>query len=249
MYNKTQPTTTQEVFTTKVDQFTYTYNPVTKQVIHNAKSGDKVETNETQINKVLAAYGKANNFETKVFNKQEYVKVDNKVLNVNTGSRVTQKEILDLFTTQEVKTKPVVNYETEVYNTLKALEDAEFNVNDVSPETIASEDFSKYPKTLEYLNSGYVVDNTQFNLITQNKNEFEKLLNKTKATDLISLLDALTELKNVSSIETKIETKELSDTNQDEKLLEDLDNDEFIDKFSLDPTEEDWTSESNECGI
>ena len=152
-------------------------------------------------------------------------------------------------TTQEVKTKPVVNYETEVYNTLKALEDAEFNVNDVSPETIASEDFSKYPKTLEYLNSGYVVDNTQFNLITQNKNEFEKLLNKTKATDLISLLDALTELKNVSSIETKIETKELSDTNQDEKLLEDLDNDEFIDKFSLDPTEEDWTSESNECGI
>jgi len=148
---QTQPTTTQEIFTTKVDQFTYTYNPVTKQVIHNAKSGDKVETNETQINKVLAAYGKANNFETKVFNKQEYVKVDNKVLNVNTGSRVTQKEILDLFTTQEVKTKPVVNYETEVYNTLKALEDAEFNVNDVSPETIASEDFSKYPKTLEYL--------------------------------------------------------------------------------------------------
>jgi len=63
------------------------------------------------------------------------------------------------------------------------------------------------------------------------------------------LLDALTELKNVSSIETKIETKELSDTNQDEKLLEDLDNDEFIDKFSLDPTEEDWTSKSNECGI
>ena len=125
-------------------------------------------------------------------------------------------------TTQEVKTKPVVNYETEVYNTLKALEDAEFNVNDVSPETIASEDFSKYPKTLEYLNSGYVVDNTQFNLITQNKNEFEKLLNKTKATDLISLLDALTELKNVSSIETKIETKELSDTNQDEKLVKRL---------------------------
>jgi exodeoxyribonuclease-5 len=95
MYNK--PSTSEKSFTTKVDQFTYTYNPVTKQVIHNAKAGDKVETNETQINKVLAAYAKTNNFETKVFNKQEYVQIDNKVLNVNTGSRVTQKEILDLF--------------------------------------------------------------------------------------------------------------------------------------------------------
>ena len=93
-----QPTA--QVFTTKVNQFTYTYNPSTGEVIHKAKSGDKVETNETQINKVLAAYAKANNFETRTFNKQDYVKVGDKILNVNTGSRVTQKEIVDLFAVQ-----------------------------------------------------------------------------------------------------------------------------------------------------
>jgi hypothetical protein len=113
-------TTSEKPFTTKVDQFTYTYNPVTKQVIHNAKSGDKVETNETQINKVLAAYAKANNFETKVFNKQEYVQINGKVLNVNTGSKVIQKEIVDLFnvsTQQEF-----INLTKDQFNVIASVE-------------------------------------------------------------------------------------------------------------------------------
>jgi predicted NAD-dependent protein-ADP-ribosyltransferase YbiA (DUF1768 family) len=101
---QTQTATTEELFTTKVNQFQYTYNPQTGEVIHNAKAGNKIETNETQIGKVLANYVKENNLPVETFNKQQYSKVGDKVVNVNTGSIVTQKQILDLFKTENVKT-------------------------------------------------------------------------------------------------------------------------------------------------
>jgi ribA/ribD-fused uncharacterized protein len=102
----TQPSTSVEnveeakeenLFTTKINQFTYSYNPSTQEVIHNSKTGDKIETNETQIGKVLAEYAKANNLLTQSFNNQDYSKVGDRVVNVNNGSIVTQKQILDLF--------------------------------------------------------------------------------------------------------------------------------------------------------
>ena len=85
------------IFTTKINQFNYSYNPITNEVIHNAKTGDKVETNQTQINKVLVAYAKANNFPIQNFNKQSYVYVNGKVLNSNTGAEVNNPKILTLF--------------------------------------------------------------------------------------------------------------------------------------------------------
>lgn len=88
--------TTVENFKTKINQFNYTLTP-SGEVIHNSKSGDKVETNETQIGKVYAAYAKENSLPTQEFNKQQYAEVHGKVVNVNTGSVVTQKEIVDKF--------------------------------------------------------------------------------------------------------------------------------------------------------
>ena len=86
-----------KLFTTKINQFNYSYNPATQEVIHNAKTGDKVETNQTQINKVLVAYAKENNFPIQSFNKQDYVYINGKVLNSNTGAEVTNPKILTLF--------------------------------------------------------------------------------------------------------------------------------------------------------
>ena len=94
--NNSIPTNT-PLFTTKVNQFTYSYNPTTQEVIHNAKTGDKVETNQTLINKVLVAYAKENNFPIQNFNKQDYVYINGKVLNSNTGAEVTNPKILTLF--------------------------------------------------------------------------------------------------------------------------------------------------------
>ena len=94
--NNSIPTNT-SLFTTKINQFTYSYNPTTQEVIHNAKTGDKVETNQTQINKVLVAYAKENNFPIQNFNKQDYVYINGKVLNSNTGAEVTNPKILTLF--------------------------------------------------------------------------------------------------------------------------------------------------------
>ncbi|MFA5759072.1 MAG: DEAD/DEAH box helicase, partial [Clostridia bacterium] len=98
--DKTQETaldTINENFTIKIDQFTYTYNPNTYEVIHNSKNGNRIEVNETQINKVLLKYAIANNYPTKAFNNQEYVKINNKVLNINNSNEVKQKQIVDLF--------------------------------------------------------------------------------------------------------------------------------------------------------
>ena len=88
---------TSPLFTTKINQFNYSYNPITNEVIHNAKTGDKIETNQTQINKVLVAYAKENNFPIQSFNKQDYVYINGKVLNSNTGAEVTNPKILTLF--------------------------------------------------------------------------------------------------------------------------------------------------------
>jgi hypothetical protein len=194
----TQPSTTSEKsFITKVDQFTYTYNPSTGEVIHNAKAGDKVETNETQINKVLAAYAKANNFETKIFNKQEYVKIDNKVLNVNTGSRVTQKEILDLFTPT---TQTDLNQEvySKVKTNLAALINTENQLLNDNPEQVTFPDeidysqFNGYPKIVKFLNEASVTDN-QLKFFSAHQDYVEALLNETNATDMDELLDAIGE--------------------------------------------------------
>jgi predicted NAD-dependent protein-ADP-ribosyltransferase YbiA (DUF1768 family) len=110
---QTQPAVTQELFTTKVNQFQYTYNLQTGEVIHNAKAGDKIETNETQIGKVLANYVKENNLPVQTFNKQQYSKVGDKVININTGSIVTQKQIIDLFG-KETKNAPIKTPKKEV---------------------------------------------------------------------------------------------------------------------------------------
>jgi len=192
----TQPSTTSEKsFITKVDQFTYTYNPSTGEVIHNAKAGDKVETNETQINKVLAAYAKANNFETKIFNKQEYVKIDNKVLNVNTGSRVTQKEILDLFTPT---TQTDLNQEvySKVKTNLAALINSENQLLNDNPEQVTFPDeidysqFNGYPKIVKFLNEASVTDN-QLKFFSAHQDYVEALLSETNATDMDELLEAI----------------------------------------------------------
>lgn len=119
-------------FTTKVNQFQYTYNPQTGEVIHNAKAGDKIETNETQIGKVLANYVKENNLPIETFNKQQYSKVGDKVVNVNTGSIVTQKQIIDLFD-KETKTAPVKTPKKEVdfgKKQLDLFQEAETQVED-----------------------------------------------------------------------------------------------------------------------
>lgn len=96
----------ENLFTTKINQFTYSYNPSTQEVIHNSKTGDKIETNETQIGKVLAEYAKTNNLPTQSFNNQNYSKVGDRVVNINNGSIVTQKQILDLF--QEEANLPIL---------------------------------------------------------------------------------------------------------------------------------------------
>jgi hypothetical protein len=86
-----------ELFTTKVDQFNYTFNPETGEVIHNAKKGDKVETRNTQIGKVLAAYSNENNLPTEEFNNQTYAKVGDRVVNVNNSNIVTDPNIVSKF--------------------------------------------------------------------------------------------------------------------------------------------------------
>lgn len=86
------------LFPVKINQFQYTLNTETGEVIHNSKSkGDIVETNETQIGKVYAEYAKQNNLPVQEFNLQFYSKVFDKVVNVNNGNFVTQQEILNLF--------------------------------------------------------------------------------------------------------------------------------------------------------
>ena len=105
----------QKLFTTKINQFNYSYNSLTNEVIHNSKTGDKIETNETQIGKVLAEYAKTNNLETKEFNKQLYSKVGDKIVNVNNGSIVTQKQIQDLFKEEIVLQDKIENKQPSTF--------------------------------------------------------------------------------------------------------------------------------------
>ena len=81
--------TTDNLFTTKIDQFTYSYNPETNEVIHNAKAGNKIETNDTQINKVLVKYALANNYEQRTFNGSTYVAIADRVLNIKNANEVS----------------------------------------------------------------------------------------------------------------------------------------------------------------
>lgn len=85
------------LFTTKINQFEYTYNPETDQVIHKAKKGDKVETNEKQIGKVLAAYAVENGLRTEEYNGHTYAQVGDRYVNVKTGSLVTHQKIVEKF--------------------------------------------------------------------------------------------------------------------------------------------------------
>ena len=82
-----------DLFTTKIDQFNYSYNPQTQEVIHNAKTGDKVETNDKQVNKVLVQYALANNFEQRTYNNQTYIEILHegytRVLNINNANEVS----------------------------------------------------------------------------------------------------------------------------------------------------------------
>jgi hypothetical protein len=78
-----------KLFVTKIDQFNYSYDAVNNVVIHNAKTGDKVETNDTQINKVLVQYALANNKEQRVFNGSTYVEIADKILNIKNANEVS----------------------------------------------------------------------------------------------------------------------------------------------------------------
>jgi exodeoxyribonuclease-5 len=107
----------ENTFKTKIDQFTYTLNTTTGEVIHNSKTGDRLETNETQIGKVYKEYALANNYETKEFNKQNYAKVFDKVVNINNGSIVTMPNIVILFDKGTENLKNIVKSGAIVLNT------------------------------------------------------------------------------------------------------------------------------------
>jgi exodeoxyribonuclease-5 len=85
----TQVSNENNLFTTKIDQFNYTYNPTTNEVIHNAKAGDKIETNDTQINKVLVQYALANNYEQRIFNGSTYIAIADRILNIKNANEVS----------------------------------------------------------------------------------------------------------------------------------------------------------------
>lgn len=93
----------------KVNQFEYSLDLETGEVIHNSKTkGDVIEENETQINKVYVAFAKDTNYPTRSFNNQEYVHIFGKILNMKTGSEVTQKQIVDLFAAPKKSSKTEV---------------------------------------------------------------------------------------------------------------------------------------------
>jgi exodeoxyribonuclease-5 len=130
----TQPSTSVEptvsvenTFKTKIDQFTYTLNTTTGEVIHNSKTGDRLETNETQIGKVYKEYALANNYETKEFNKQNYAKVFDKVVNINNGSIVTMPNIVLLFNKETENLKNVVKSGAIVLNNKLTISQEEIN--------------------------------------------------------------------------------------------------------------------------
>lgn len=127
-------------FIVKVDQFLYTLNPNTGEVIHNAKVGDKVLTNDTQINKVYAAYAKELSLPIKTFNNQEYVKVFDRIINTNNSNQVTQKEIVELFT-ERASTEDAVNNVEATYT-------FEYNNKKIKTEFQLSEDQEKALKEL-----------------------------------------------------------------------------------------------------
>jgi hypothetical protein len=112
-----KPTGKQEsVFTTKIDQYTYTYNPNTKEVIHNSTKGDKVETEEKMVNKVLINYAAASGFTPVVFNYTTYYKVNDVVISEATFKTIKQKEILDLFEDDTKLTIAEVEGNSYTYN-------------------------------------------------------------------------------------------------------------------------------------
>lgn len=94
------------LFKTKIDQYQYSYNPDTNTVIHNSKTGDKIETNPTQIGKVLANYAKFQSLETKEFNNHYYSKVGNYVINIDNGNIVKDPNILKLFEEKDTTDVP-----------------------------------------------------------------------------------------------------------------------------------------------
>lgn len=98
----------EEDFIVKIDHYNYNYNPNTKEVVRNAKTGDIIESNETQINKVLVKYALSVDSLTKVYNGAEYVKINGKVLNITNSNEVTQPQILYLFENHIVSQTPII---------------------------------------------------------------------------------------------------------------------------------------------
>ena len=109
-------TSINNLFTTKIDQFTYSYNPITNEVIHNAKTGDKIETNDTQINKVLVQYALANNYEQRTFNGSTYVAIADKVLNIKNANEVRPETWESAKATQPTIQPTGVNKESTIPN-------------------------------------------------------------------------------------------------------------------------------------
>ena len=108
-----------KLFVTKIDQFNYSYDAVNNVVIHNAKTGDKVETNDTQINKVLVQYALANNKEQRTFNGSTYVTVADKILNIKNANEVSPETWESAKSTQSSTQQqvPVTEVKEGVVNT------------------------------------------------------------------------------------------------------------------------------------
>ena len=122
------------------------------------------------------------------------------------------------------------------------------------PNTIMvnKEDFSEYPLLTNYLeNSGNELFEEEFTFINNDPATFEKLLEEFKATDFMSLSDAISAYVPPVIIIPKpleLETKKDVDEEIQEEMNE-IDELTELDFDSLSPMEEDWTKKTNDCGI
>lgn len=91
------------IFETKINQYTYNYDIDNQKVYRKeAKTGNLIEEKvDAQINKVLVDYALSKQFPIQEFNRNKYVQINGKTLNIANGNEVTQQQILDLFKEKE----------------------------------------------------------------------------------------------------------------------------------------------------
>ena len=193
----------------KINQFKYTYNPDTKEVIHNSNNGDKIETNETQINKVLVEYAKEMNFETKEFNKQFYVKINDKVLNINNSKEVTQKEIVDLFESiEDFKPIDTLQYEIGIQNYIEL-------INSTYIQGITRTELKEAIKSFVYM-AGMIYTKTG----DMNSSLKDSVVLHTKRFNTLkSIKDKLNNSQELNDVENKIYTEYLKQSDNLDKAI------------------------------